>query len=60
MLFASCFLNLILDALSSKPHLVSNGSTREDLQKQAHLEKWKQEMNIMESERMTGEQENSV
>ena len=55
-----CLLHLILGVLSAtcNPHLVS--STREDLQKQGHLEKWKQEMKIMESERMTGEQGNSV
>ena len=54
-----CFLlNLILGALSSKLHLVS--ATSEGPQKQEQLEKSEQEMEIMESEEIKGEQKNSV
>ena len=55
-----CFLsNVILGALSSKLHLVSSSS--EVPQEQEQLEKWKlDEMEIMESKKMKGEQKNSV
>ena len=54
-----CFLlNLILGALSSKVRLVS--ATSEGPQKQEQLEKLEQEMEIIESEEIKGEQKNSV
>ena len=51
-------LNLILGALSSKFQLVS--STSEGPQKQEQLEKWEQKTKAVESEKIKGEQKNSV
>ena len=54
-----CFLlNLLLGALSYKFHLLSSSS--EGPQKQEQLEKSEQEMKIMESEKLKGEQKNLV
>ena len=57
---AFCFLlNVILGALSSKFHLVSSSS--KGPQEQEQLGKWKpEEMEIMESKKLKGQQKNSV
>ena len=54
-----CFLlNLILGALFSKLYSVS--STGEGPQEQEQLEKWEQKTKTVESEKIKGEQKNSV